>query len=216
MGIRNFFVLFILISVEGISLTNKEQEQDVVRESDDAEHNLFNVWKEAMIYNPEGKKLYDMFNIEELVQCFKKHGFDPSNLPNIEDISNVGKEVIFNSCNPLFNVPIIALQYKSKNIQHLEKEKRSISRSSRHTMGTKQDKYAAGNQGSAARPFEVLVTFDHIDIITEIVRLQFLFLSTFFSSISGCIESEDIDLSVCLLEAFSNAFSLLTIELGKN
>ena len=219
MGIRKLFVLFFLISMEGIyslSLTRVREDHEHDAEQDAAIQSvgpqiISDVWTEA---NPESKNIYDMFNIEQLVQCFKKHGYDPSNLPNIEDISNVMKEVIFKSCNPLFNVPIVAL--KHKNQLSRVREKRFLSRTSRHTMGTKQKTGAAGNQGSAARPLEVLVTFDDINVIREIVRLQFLFLNTFFSSLSGCIESEDVDLSVCLLEAFSNAFSLLTIELGEN
>lgn len=214
LGMGKFFVLFIIVFMEGahpLSLNRViEEQQDSQRKPFDATP-VRGVWEEALKSNPDGKKLYDVFKIKDLLQCFKEHGFDQSNLQYTEDVSYM-KEIIFKYCNPLFD----ALQ---SNNQHqdesLEKEKRSLSRSSRRTMGSKQG-VSAGSQGSATSPLEVLVTFDHIDVIKEFARLFFLFLNTFFSSLSGCIESGDVDLSICLLEAFSNAFSVLTIELGEN
>lgn len=211
LGMGKFLVLFIIIFMEGahpLPLNRViEEQQDSLRKSFDATP-VRGVWEEALKSNPDGKKLYDVFKIKDLLQCFKEHGFDQSNLQYTEDVSYM-KEIIFKYCNPLVNV----------NNQHqdesLEKEKRSLSRSSRRTMGSKQG-VSAGSQGSATSPLEVLVTFDHIDVIKEFARLFFLFLNTFFSSLSGCIESGDVDLSICLLEAFSNAFSVLTIELGEN
>ena len=211
LGMGKFLVLFIIIFMEGthpLPLNRViEEQQDSLRKYFDATP-VLGVWEEALKSNPDGKKLYDVFKIKDLLQCFKEHGFDQSNLQYTEDVSYM-KEIIFKYCNPLVNV----------NNQHqdegLEKEKRSLSRSNRRTMGSKQG-VSAGSQGSATSPLEVLVTFDHIDVIKEFARLFFLFLNTFFSSLSGCIESGDVDLSICLLEAFSNAFSVLTIELGEN
>lgn len=190
----------------------------------------------AMRSDPEAEELRSMFKIEELVECYKNHGLDPGNLPNVEDISKEGKKIIFNSCNPLFNVPIIAL--KSKNLdRHLARhwdgrenhiqDKRSESnptnpltpRSARMTKRPLNQPHSPSAAvyapiSPASQPIEVRVTFDSVKIVSEVLRLQFLFLNTFFSSLSGCIESEET--SKCLLDSFSSAFSVLSIELGDN
>ena len=180
----------------------------------------------------EQLEIHDIFKIEDLIECYKGHGLDAGNLPNIEDISKQEKDTIFNSCNPLFNVPIIALKNTDGLDQHhlarhqddstnLQKEKRSLSRSSgRKATGTRKSRvdqveaYPPSVGGSASRPIEVLVSFDGVDIVSEVLRLQFLFMNTFFSSLSGCIENEEIETSLCLLDSLSSAFSVLSFELG--
>ena len=165
------------------------------------------------------ERLHELLSIEELTECLKKHGLNPKSLPNVEDIGAFEKNVIFNSCNPLFNVPIVSLRSKPLSdpiVKHEDgKKKRSLSRTNHRTVSRKHGTDANDIQGSAIDPLEVLVTFDHMDVISEVLRLQFLFLNTFFSSLSGCIESEDVKFSSCLLESFSNAFSVLSIELGQ-
>ena len=195
---------------------------------------VYRVGRDAMKSDLVGEELHNMFKLEELMDCYKKHGLDAGNLPNVDDIDNAGKIAIFKSCNHLFNVPIIAL--KSKHLDSKQEmqqdvrlnhklEKRSESRSGRTftTKRTKMTKTSVANAypptmyaptGSASQPIEVRVSFDGINIVTEVLRLQFLFLNTFFTSLSGCIETEDIETSMCLLDSFASAFSVLSIELG--
>ena len=61
-------------------------------------------------------KFLSTFKIGELIECYKKHGFDPTNLPGVEEISIESRNIIFNSCNPLFNVPIIGLQNNNSSL----------------------------------------------------------------------------------------------------
>ena len=225
-------VLFIFISFGLVNSileksSKRNHELDERRNLIDTDY-VYDVGKRAMKFDFESEQLHNMLHIEELIECYKKHGLDSGNLPNIEGVSDVEKIAIFNSCNPIFNIPIIALKQRNflKNEENRawHQEKRSLSRSS-HTKTKSMIKdtsvYPPSSVltqpgGSAASPIEVLVSFDGIDIVKEVLRLQFLFMNTFFSSLSGCIESEVIQLSMCLLDSFSTAFSVLAIELGQN
>ena len=48
------------------------------------------------------------------------------------------------------------------------------------------------------------------------IRLHFLFLNVLFSSLSARIGNESVEFPSCMLQSFSDAFSVLSIELGKN
>ena len=188
---------------------------------------VYRVGSEAMKSDLIGEELHNMLKMEELIECYKSHDLDPGNLPNVDDIGNADKMAIFKSCNHLFNVPMIALNGKDVNGKQQDVrrnprlEKRSSSRSGRR-KATRMTKTRANKaylpslypSGSASQPIDVRVSFDGINIVTEVLRLQFLFLNTFFTSLSGCIETEDIQTSMCLLDSFSSAFSVLSIELG--
>ena len=220
-------VLLILISISLVHLVvceNSLQKDSITTNVIDTDY-VYRVGKEAMKLDSASDELHNMFQIEEIMQCYKKHGLDPGNLPDVEEISKSSKTTIFNSCNPFFNVPIIALKrndlnqplFSRQQNRAKHQEKRSLSRS--HDTETKKMTKDTGSttvqpSDSAKIPIEVLISFNGIDIVNEILRLHFLFLNTFFSSLSGCIESEVVELSMCLLDSLSTAFSVLAIELG--
>lgn len=183
-------------------------------------------------YDPEGEDL-SMFKLKELVDCYKKQGLDPGNLPNIDDISEEDQKVIFDSCNHFFNLPAIAVMERSHqsksqdNDLNRRQEKRSGTRRSTNRRASKATRRTKTPMNppptiiptpsiGPSQPIDVRVTFDELNLIREVLRLQFLFFNSFFSSLSACISTEDIELSVCLLDSFSAAFSVLSIELSEN
>ena len=211
-------VFFVASSVYLIPANARE----IDRESDTINTDyVYKLGREAT----ESKDLQQLLKIDELINCYKEYGLDPGNLPNVEDISKDRQTIIFNSCNHLFNVPIIAL--KKQGLYHHttthQDNRASHSRSrrshsiSRHTKTRKTyiDPTTVPS-GSASQPIEVVVRFDGFNIVREVLRLQFLFLNTFFSSLSGCIEDDEVETSMCLLNSFSSAFSVLSIELSDN
>lgn len=188
-----------------------------------------------MKYDPEDEDL-NMFKLKELVECYKKQGLDPGNLPNIEDISEEDQKVIFDSCNHFFNLPAIAVvnsghqsRFQDNELNHRqEKRSQTGTRTNRRTPKTTRMTKTQTDETnppptiiptpntSPSQPINVRVTFDGLNLIREVLRLQFLFFNTFFSSLSACISTEDVEISMCLLDSFSTAFSVLSIELSEN
>ena len=194
----NILVFLLIIFFEIATSYQREKQDSIYSEKD-----------YVMEADGEGKNLYDLF--EGCVQCFKKYG---SNMEEVENIDEMNMEGKYNCCTSLFNILKLGkylLQNQDTGFDHDIKQ-RSLSRST-HRTAPKHGRYSSVNQGSAVHPLERL---QNGHIINEIVRLHFLFLNTFFSSLSGCIEGDDVILSTCLLESFSNAFSVLAIELGDN
>lgn len=188
---------------------------------------------EEMKYDPEDEDLY-MFKLKELVECYKKQGLDPGNLPNIKDISEEDQKDIFDSCNHFFNLPVIAIVNSGHHSRHQDdelnhrQEKRSSTRTNHRTSKTTRMTKTTMDETNQpptiiltpninpSQPINVRVTFAGLNLIREVLRLQFLFLNTFFSSLSACISTEDVEISMCLLDSFSTAFSVLSIELSEN
>ena len=200
-----------------------------------------NLKQDAVKSDTASNKFLSMFKIGELIECYKKHGFDPTNLPGVKEMSAESRNIIFNSCNPLFNVPIIGLQNNNSSLnsdgplkRHRDDEmihsrkKRTNNKSPRSRQpltpkATRMAKTPRSNPPAANppqphpySPLEVHVVYDGVNVVSEILRLHFLFLNAFFSSLSGCIETEGKETSECLLDSFSSAFALLALELEEN
>lgn len=161
---------------------------------------------------PTSDNFLNLFGIGKLIECYKQYELDPANLPNIENLSTRKKRSIFKTCSPLLHIPNVGVgntsaeHMNSEGIHHQQVHglrRRSKARTSK--TGTKTD--------TPTTTTEVQVIISGLDIITDVIRLQFLFLTTLFGGLSGCIATEGFPQSVCILQSLSNAFAVLTLEL---
>ena len=149
-----------------------------------------------------------MFKIKEMMECYQLHGLDPFSLPTINNISTELKFTIFDSCDPFFYVPFIGIK-ANQYVIHQERVKKSPP----PRPGKSRASTPIPSIPTYSPIVNVNVMLNGLDLVNEVLRLQFLFLTTFFSGLSGCIETEGIENSVCLLQSLSNAFATLTLEL---
>lgn len=166
---------------------------------------------------PTSDNFLNLFGIGKLIECYKQYDLDPANLPNIENLSTRKKRSIFRTCSPLLHIANVGVgntsteQMNREDIHHQMTHglrRRSTARTRK--TGTKTDTQTTGTPTTTT---EVQVIISGLDIITDVIRLQFLFLTTLFGGLSGCIATEGFPQSVCILQSLSNAFAVLTLEL---
>lgn len=170
--------------------------------------------KEIFSSIPTNDHLLNLFGIGKLIECYKQYDLDFTNLPHIENLSTEKKRSIFNTCSPIFHITTMGvgntsvLHPKNKDRDDMEvHDRRRRSRRRTKTTGTTTE--------MPSTTTEVQVIVAGLDIITDVIRLQFLFLTTLFGGLSGCIATEGFPQSVCILQSLSNAFAVLTLELGE-
>lgn len=161
--------------------------------------------------DPTSNNFLNLFGIGRLIECFKQYDLDPMNLPNIENLSTRKKRSIFKTCSPLLHITNAGVGNTSTNNEDIyNKEVHRLRRRSKA-----RTRKTGKTTEAPTTTTEVQVVISGLDIITDVIRLQFLFLTTLFGGLSGCIATEGFPQSVCILQSLSNAFAVLTLELGE-
>ena len=155
--------------------------------------------------NAAGGNLLTMLGIENLIQCFKKNKLDPSNLPSVETLTSNRRKLVFSTCSPLLQLADVPIA----NDDEEKEEHYRRRRSKRRTKSSPGRRSSAFSPTSAPTP-----TVSNKDIIENVLRLQFLFLTSFFATLANCIATDGFPQSRCILESLSTALSVVTLELG--
>ena len=156
--------------------------------------------------NAAGGNLLTMLGIENLIQCFQKNKLDPSNLPSIETLTNDRRKLIFSACTPLLQLADASIANDNEEEEETHYRRRRSKRRTKSSIGRRSSQ---SSPTSAPTP-----TVSNKDVIENVLRLQFLFLTSFFATLANCIATDGFPQSRCILESLSTALSVVTLELG--